>query len=76
MTMKSDIVAAIRESDQPVTSEAIIEAVHGRSGIHWKGSSIRKALGVLVTRGQVANLCRNPETGAHTTSPCTYGIPS
>lgn len=76
MTMKSDIVAVIRESGQPVTSEAIIEAVHERSGIHWKGSSIRAALGVLVTRGQVVNLCRNPETGVHATSPCTYGIPS
>lgn len=76
MTMKEAILAVLRDGQQPVTSEAIIEAVHECSGIGWKASSIRKALGVMVTRGQVVNLCRNPTTGNHETSPCTYGLAS
>ncbi|QUE25617.1 helix-turn-helix DNA binding domain protein [Microbacterium phage SadLad] len=77
MTMKSEIIDAIKRSGgAPMTSDEIIEQVHQQSGISWKRSSIRKALGTLVTNGQVVNLCRDPETGVHVTSPCTYGAAS
>lgn len=76
MTMRETILAVLRDGQQPVTSEAIIEAVHERSGIGWKGSSIRKALGVLVSRGTVRNLDRDPDTGYYRRIPCRYELAS
>lgn len=77
MSMKTEILSALEQNgDEPMTSEEVIAQVHRQSGIHWKGSSIQKALGQLVTKGEVANLCRDAKTGRHATSPCTYGLPS
>lgn len=76
MTMREVILAVLRDGQEPVTSEAIIEAVHERSGIGWKGSSIRKALGILVSQGKVKNLDRDPMTGNYRRIPCRYEVAS
>lgn len=76
MTMRNEIILVLRDGQQPVTSEAIIEAVRERSGCHWKGSSIRKALGSLVTQGKVKNLDRDPDTGNYRRIPCRYELAS
>lgn len=76
MTMRNEIILVLRDGQQPVTSEAIIEAVRERGGNHWKGSSIRKALGVLVTQGKVKNLDRDPLTGNYRRIPCRYELAS
>lgn len=76
MNMKSTTLAVVAEAEDPLTSEEIVTAVRERSGIGWKGSSIRKALGLLVTHGQVKNLDRDPDTGYYRRIPCRYELAS
>lgn len=76
MNMKSATLAVLADSAVPITSEEIILAVRTVAGIEWKGSSIRKALGVLVTQGKVKNLDRDPVTGNYRRIPCRYELAS
>lgn len=76
MNMKSATLAVVADSAAPITSEEIVLGVRKMTGIEWKGSSIRKALGTLVTQGKVKNLDRDPLTGNYRRIPCRYELAS
>lgn len=76
MSMRTEILSAIKEKGEPMISAEIIAQVRERSGAHWKEASVRKALGHLVTQGKVVNLDRDSVTGYYRRLPCRYGLTS
>lgn len=75
MGMSAEILSAIKQNEgEPPTSQQIVDQVRERSGMNWKGASIRKSLGRLVAKGEVVNLDRDPFTGYYRRIPCRYSL--
>lgn len=76
MSMRTEILSALEQSDEPMTGKEIVDQVHRQSGTEWKRSSVLAALGRLVTVGKVKNLDRDPATGYYRRIPCRYELAS
>lgn len=74
MNMKHEIYDALATAPWPLTSEELAHKVRVRTGVEWKTSSIRKALGMMVSKGTVVNLDRDRTTGYYHRIPCRYQL--
>ncbi|QNJ55570.1 helix-turn-helix DNA binding domain protein [Microbacterium phage Phinky] len=74
MSMRSEIRAALTNSEPMTTDEIVIE-VH-RIGTPWKATSIRQEVGRMRSAGIITNLDRHPKYGNVEHQPCRYELAS